>query len=172
MLSININGVTIEAESAKDLHKLIKKEEKRQAEKKAKKDKAGVLAWASYGHLAHAVSEKHPQLWFIEPSVRQVGTYDAMVKIESRTEPYGELMVGYGYSITITIMSIAGDTLAIRSLSSEVIVGTEEICWLATGAYQGEAEYHWIAQDVADKLEIAYQAFLRKKSAGESNENL
>lgn len=169
MLTINVNGVKLEAETMKELNKLVKKEEKRQLEaqkeRNIKKTIAGERAWSSYGKLAYKVSCDRPNLWFVEPTKEKINPYEYTIKIERADSDHGNLQFGYGYTIETTIMSIEGTTLAIRSLSNPAIVGKEEIAWFATGSYQGETDYHWIDEHVAAKLEAEYQQYLFNKQA-------
>ena len=169
MITIDVNGVKLEAETMKELNKLVKKEEKRQAEEQKerniKKAIAGERAWSSYGKLAYKISSERPNLWFVEPTKKVIGSNEYAVKIERHDNDHGNLQFGYGYTTETTIQSIEGTTLAIRSHSNPVIVGTEEITWLAVGAYQGEADYHWIDEHVAAKLEAEYQQYLFNKQA-------
>ena len=163
--SADINGVVLTAANVKLLDKLVKKEQARQEAEKTRQDEneknANEIAWAHYGKTLYVMKRDHLSLWFTKPTIRRIDDYYQAVKVEHHRHGQAEFRIGTEYRCETILMTVEGDTLALRSFDSYVL-NDKGVTWFTVGAYHGSCGYHYLDDDEAAKLEAAYQSDLAK----------
>ena len=164
--SADVNGITINAANTKLLEKLVKKEQARQAAMKAERDanddRANEIAWAHYGKTLFTI-KKDPSPWFTTPTIRRIDDYYQAVKVDHHRHGTADFRMGTEYQCTAILMTISGDTLALRSYDPYVL-NDKGLTWFAVGSYHGAIGYRYLEDDDSAALEALYQADLAKRA--------
>lgn len=160
MLSIKVNGTKIEAETLKEINKLVKKEQERQekqekqaAEREETLEGAYKEAWASYGKLAYRANGSFSNFTFVgagPATKKEEGQWHVTIEGEKSN---GLLTLPIGDVPSVFIQEANGNTLALRTEDYPII-------WFATGINGGLVVILDIDSDLSAKLEASYQEFL------------
>ena len=153
MVSIEVNGVRVEADTLKDAQKLAKKEEKRQArvekERLGKVDRAKVFAFAEIGKLAQSPNRRN---WLYPATASWIRTDNRYWYVRGGDE---QSPVEYTVAAhpTCLLRRIDGPVYGVRI---QYTVG--DFYWLALGSFEGVTTYEVFPDSLAAVLEAQYQS--------------
>jgi hypothetical protein len=154
MLTIDVNGVKLEAETMKELNKLVKKEEKRQeAERKEafrKESEARIQAYATLGKLASfRLSASN---YIVNPERFSYVVQNRQLQVESLNGETAQVPLAEAETVLAAIMDHQGIILAIK-ISYFYSETEKEERWYSYGAYQGTHHILTVPAFVADQIE-------------------
>ena len=153
MVTITINGMTVESETLKAAQCLARKEEKRQAHaekiRQEKIDKAKIFAFAEIGKLAQSPNRRN---WLYPAKASYIRTDNRYWYVRGGDEENG---VEYTVAArpTCLLRRIEGPVYGLRI---QYTVG--DFYWLALGSFEGITTYEVFPDALAAILETQYQS--------------